>query len=46
MGDNEATVSRYYVKKLEPDTGRAWFDIRPETKQDRARGVNGINLSA
>jgi hypothetical protein len=29
MGDNEATVSRYYVKKLEPDTGRAWFDIRP-----------------
>jgi len=30
MGDNEATVSRYYVKKLEPDTGRAWFDIRPE----------------
>ena len=29
MGDNEATVSRYYVKKLEPDTGSAWFDIRP-----------------
>ena len=29
MGDNEATTSRYYVKKLEPDTGQAWFDIRP-----------------
>jgi len=29
MGDNEATASRCYIKKLEPDSGRAWFDIRP-----------------
>jgi hypothetical protein len=29
MGDNEATTSRYYIKKLEPDTGRAWFAVRP-----------------
>jgi hypothetical protein len=29
MGDNEATTSRYYIKKLEPDTGQAWFAIRP-----------------
>ena len=29
-GDDEATVSRYYIKKLEPDTGKAWFGIRPE----------------
>jgi hypothetical protein len=29
MGDNEATTSRYYVKKLEPDTGQAWFAVRP-----------------
>ena len=29
MGDNEATASRYYIKKLEPDSVRAWFDIRP-----------------
>lgn len=30
MGDDEATVSRYYIKKLEPDTGKAWFGIRPK----------------
>jgi hypothetical protein len=29
MGDNEATTSRYYIKKLEPDTGQVWFAIRP-----------------
>jgi integrase len=29
MGDNEATTSRYYIKKLEPDTGQAWFAIQP-----------------
>ena len=29
MGDNEATTSRYYIKKLEPDTGQAWFAVRP-----------------
>jgi site-specific recombinase XerD len=29
MGDNEATTSRYYIKKLEPDTGQAWFSVRP-----------------
>jgi integrase len=29
LGDNEATTARYYVKKLEPDTGKAWFAIRP-----------------
>ena len=40
MGDNEATVCRYYIKKLEPDTGQAWFDIRPGmNKKDRAHGV-------
>jgi integrase len=30
MGDNEATVLRYYIKKLEPDSGQAWFGVRPE----------------
>ena len=34
MGDNEATVMRYYVKKLEPDTGQAWFAVRPETNKN------------
>ena len=29
MGDTEATVMRYYIKKLEPDTGQAWFAVRP-----------------
>jgi integrase len=29
MGDNEATTSRYYIKKLEPDTSQAWFAIQP-----------------
>jgi site-specific recombinase XerD len=29
MGDNEATVLRYYIKKLEPDAGQAWFGVRP-----------------
>jgi hypothetical protein len=31
MGDNEATTSRYYIKKLEPNTGQAWFAVRPRT---------------
>jgi integrase len=30
MGGDEPTVSRYYIKKLEPDTGKAWFGIRPK----------------
>jgi hypothetical protein len=29
LGDDEATASRYYVKKLEPGTGQAWFGVRP-----------------
>jgi hypothetical protein len=29
MGDDEATVARYYITKLEPNTGKAWFDIWP-----------------
>jgi integrase len=33
MGDNEATTRRYYIKKLEPDTGLAWFAIRPAVKR-------------
>ena len=26
MGDNEATIARFYTEKLEPETGRAWFE--------------------
>jgi integrase len=33
MGDNEGTILRYYVKKLEPDTGQAWFGVRPEMNE-------------
>lgn len=29
MGDTETTVLRYYIKKLEPGDGDAWFGIRP-----------------
>lgn len=29
MGDLESTVRRYYIKRREPDAGRAWFAIRP-----------------
>lgn len=31
MGDLESTVKRYYIKRREPDSGRAWFAIRPTT---------------
>jgi site-specific recombinase XerD len=33
MGDNEATTSRYYIKKLEPNTGQSWFAVRPGMRQ-------------
>jgi integrase len=29
MGDLESTVRRYYIKRREPESGRAWFAIRP-----------------
>ena len=45
MGDNEATVSRYYIKKLEPDTGRAWFEIRPVRTRRTYRRVDCLPLS-
>lgn len=27
MGDTEATVKRYYIETLEPNVGRAWFQL-------------------
>jgi len=30
-GDLESTIRRSYIQVLEPDEGRAWFDIRPDT---------------
>jgi len=30
MGDLEETVRRHYIEGMEPDTGFAWFGIRPE----------------
>jgi site-specific recombinase XerD len=27
MGDQESTIARFYTRKLEPETGRAWFNI-------------------
>jgi integrase len=30
MGDLEETVRRHYIEGMEPDTGLAWFSIRPE----------------
>src|SRR4029077_6693806 len=32
MGDLESTVKRYYITRREPQSGRAWFDIRPRTR--------------
>jgi hypothetical protein len=29
MGDNESTMKRFYMKRLEPGLGAAWFGIRP-----------------
>jgi integrase len=29
MGDLESTIRRYYIKRREPESGRAWFAIRP-----------------
>ena len=29
MGDLESTVKRYYIKRREPEAGRAWFAIMP-----------------
>jgi hypothetical protein len=31
-GDLEGTIKRFYTQVLEPNEGRAWFDIRPGTK--------------
>jgi hypothetical protein len=31
MGDLESTIDRFYVERREPETGKAWFDIRPTT---------------
>ena len=28
-GDLEQTIKRFYTEALEPETGRAWFDVRP-----------------
>jgi hypothetical protein len=28
MGDQEATVKRYYIETLEPDVGHAWFQVK------------------
>jgi hypothetical protein len=30
-GDLESTIRRFYTQLLEPGTGKAWFDIRPNT---------------
>jgi hypothetical protein len=30
MGDLEETVRRHYIEGMEPDTGLAWFALRPE----------------
>jgi hypothetical protein len=30
-GDLESTIKRFYTQLLEPGTGNAWFDIRPNT---------------
>ena len=30
MGDLEETVRRHYIEGMEPDTGLAWFAIRPD----------------
>jgi hypothetical protein len=29
MGDLESTIDRFYVERREPETGKAWFNIRP-----------------
>lgn len=31
-GDLESTVKRFYTQLLEPGTGKAWFDIRPDSQ--------------
>lgn len=30
MGNSEAIAKRHYIKTLEPGTGKAWFELRPE----------------
>lgn len=30
MGDLEETARKHYMQTLEPESGRAWFDIRPD----------------
>jgi hypothetical protein len=31
MGDLEETARKHYMQTLEPESGRAWFNIRPGT---------------
>src|SRR5438132_3181707 len=33
MGDLESTVERFYIKRREPETGRAWFAITPSQER-------------
>ena len=28
MGDQEATVKRYYIETLEPNVGHKWFKVK------------------
>jgi hypothetical protein len=32
-GDLESTIKRFYTQLLEPGTGKAWFDIRPNSSR-------------
>jgi integrase len=32
-GDLEQTIRRFYTQALEPDEGKAWFDIRPNSSR-------------
>jgi integrase len=32
-GDLEQTLKRFYVERREPETGRAWFNIRPSERK-------------
>lgn len=38
MGDSETICKRYYLKRLPPGTGKAWFGIRP------AQGTTASNV--
>jgi hypothetical protein len=32
MGNSEAIAKRFYIRTLQPGTGKAWFNLRPGTK--------------